>query len=293
MVSVFLDNLRVIIGPDFRDNSFVEEALTDKGDKNRSLAIIGDSVLDLVVNQKAYSRNNDTEYIDDMRQSLVDKEATKIILNQDKEFVAFLGEKYVSIGTQGEIGFDKANRFVEALIGAVYKSKGFNAAVQFTTAILESHDLYNGLFPESDFTIWYRGDPSVSDEEGEFDADTIVSMLYSELEDMKPDIIEALQWLKEKPLEHYHEVHLWCSHRYDFLENAKLKIIILEEETLSIEFYTDVCENDPFFIYLSEKYLEEVNNLLGRKYHQFDNMDVWLKIPEMKVWHKAPRQVVQ
>jgi hypothetical protein len=288
MVSVFLDNLRVIIGPDFRDNSFVEEALTDKGDKNRSLAIIGDSILDLVVNQKAYSRKKDAEYIDDMRQSLADKEATKILLNQDKEFVAFLGRKYVSIGTQGEIGFDKANRFVEALIGAVYKYKGFNAAVLFTTIILESYDLYNELFPESDFTIWYRGDPSVSNDYGEFDADTIVSMLYTELENMKPDIIDALQWLKTKTLEPYQEVRLWCSHRYDFLENARLKLIIYDKETISIEFISNICENDPFFIYLSEKYLDEVNKILERTYHQFDHTDVWSKIPEMKVWYKKP-----
>ena len=109
---------------------------------------------------------------------------------------------------------------------------------------------------------------------------------------MKPDIIDTLQWLKTKPLEHYPEVHLWCSDRYDFLENAKLKIIILEEETLSIDFNTNICENDPFHIYLSEKYLLEVNKLLGKEYNQFDNTDIWFTIPEMKVWYKSPRQAV-
>ena len=292
MVSVFLDNLRQIFGEEFSENSFIDEALTDKDDKNRSLAMIGDSLLDLVVTQKAYSKDKDPENMDKVRQKLADKVAIKDILNQDKEFVEYLGTHYMSIGPQGEIGYEKANRFVEAIIGAVYKSNGFEASVRFTKTILKSYELYHELFPDSDFIVWCRNDPSYHDEDYDYDADSIVYMIFNELESMKPVIIDALKWLKGKPLEHFYEVNLWCTDRYEFLESAKLNICLLEGDEVSIHFDTNVCENDPFYILLSDNFQDELKTILGEHIYTSHDTGTWQENPEMKSWYIQSNQFV-
>ena len=111
--------------------------------------MLGDSILNLVVCQKAYCQDKCPKSLNRIREELADKEANKKVLNQDAVFRDFLGDKHVDVGPQGDIGKDKADRFVEALIGAVYLSKGFNTAVGFTKRIIESNPDYLILFPQT------------------------------------------------------------------------------------------------------------------------------------------------
>ena len=146
MGSVFIDNLKSFFGESYSENKYVKEALHDLDDQNGPIALLGDCILNLTVKQIAYYKCKDSEYIDDMRQNYADRSTNKKVLNQDAEFVDFLVPDYVKIGDDHEIGAKKVDRFLEGLIGAVYLSKGFETATQFTKSILTSNPCFQKKF---------------------------------------------------------------------------------------------------------------------------------------------------
>ena len=139
MPSFFLPKLRELLGENFINNPSVEEAFTQKNYTNRPLAVIGDSVLNLVVNNIAYRKLKDPTYINNMREKFADKKANQKLLNGDKEFTQFLANGY-TMSPVGGIGLEKADRFVEAIIGAVYVEKGFKEAEAFVSLLLNTNE---------------------------------------------------------------------------------------------------------------------------------------------------------
>lgn len=146
MESVFLENLKRLFGKDFHDNSWINEALHETDEMNRALAEVGDSILNLIVKKVAYEHKKDSLYIDNSRKKYADKESNKKILNQDSVFTTFLREKKYTRSPSSGIGKDKADRFVEGLIGAIYFSKGYKAAKTFTLEILMINDEFSKEF---------------------------------------------------------------------------------------------------------------------------------------------------
>ena len=88
-------------------------------------------------------------YIDNARKKFADKEANKKILNQDFVFTTFLRENKYTRSPASGIGKDKADRFVEGLIGAIYFSKGYKETKAFTLDILMTNDEFLKDFPRT------------------------------------------------------------------------------------------------------------------------------------------------
>ena len=138
MTPFFLAKLRELFGDDFVNNSSVREAFTQEGDLNRPLAVIGDSVLNLVVNYLAYRKSKDPIYVDGMRKKFADKKTNQKLLNDDKEFIQYLVTNHYTRSPIGGIGLEKADRFYEAVIGAVYVEKGFEEVETFVCLLLKT-----------------------------------------------------------------------------------------------------------------------------------------------------------
>lgn len=136
MGSRFLSNLIEVFGLGFNDNPRIREALTQDEDLNRSLAIIGDSVLNLVVNNIAYHHDKEPEAMDLLRKQLAGKKANQRCLNRDVEFTRYLVGNGFTRSPIGGIGLEKADRFFEAIIGAVYLEHDFGVAEEFVINII-------------------------------------------------------------------------------------------------------------------------------------------------------------
>jgi len=75
-----------------------------------------------------------------MRKKYADKYANQLILNQDVSFTRYLNENRFTNSPVGGIGVEKADRFVEAIIGAIYISEGFDIASKFTLELLMTNE---------------------------------------------------------------------------------------------------------------------------------------------------------
>jgi len=152
MTAFFLAHLRELFGENFIDNTSVKEAFTQNNDMNRPLAVIGDSVLNLVVNYLAFSNSKNPIYIDRMRKKFADKKTNQKLLNEDKEFVQYLVNNRYTMSPIGGIGLEKADRFYEAVIGAVYVEKGFEEAEKFVCLLLKTSKDFLEEFSEVSMT---------------------------------------------------------------------------------------------------------------------------------------------
>jgi dsRNA-specific ribonuclease len=135
MNSFILEYLREIFGIEL-DNPDLQIALTQ--DKNKRLALIGDSVLNLVVKLREYEKPNTTAgTIDKARQLLANKKILQKILNQDKSFTEFLKKEYGCTSPVGKIGLERADDFMEAIIGTIFLTKGFEMSQRYVNQILK------------------------------------------------------------------------------------------------------------------------------------------------------------
>ena len=147
--SIFLTYLKEIFGEDFIDNRILSESFTQNEDVNRPLAIVGDSVLNLVVNKKAYCKSKNPKYLDVVRKKFAEKKANQKTLNQDIEFTKFLVENKFTKSPIGGIGLEKADRFFEAIIGAVFIEHDFEVAEQFVITLMKVSEEFVAEFPDA------------------------------------------------------------------------------------------------------------------------------------------------
>ena len=85
--------------------------------KNRRLALIGDSILNLVVKLEKYENSSSSpEDIDDARKDLAKKKVMQAILNDDVVFTKYLKDKHNCTSPVGNIGLHRADDFMEAII---------------------------------------------------------------------------------------------------------------------------------------------------------------------------------
>ena len=124
-------------------------SFTQNEDVNRPLAIVGDSVLNLVVNKKAYCKSKNPKYLDVVRKKFAEKKANQKTLNQDIEFTKFLVENKFTKSPIGGIGLEKADRFFEAIIGAVFIEHDFEVAEQFVITLMKVSEEFVAEFPDA------------------------------------------------------------------------------------------------------------------------------------------------
>lgn len=135
MTSIILTELKMIIGLNFAAIPVFQEAFCQ--DTNQKLAEVGDCVLNLIVKEKAYNKTGSTsKSITDAQQVEASKRRNQELLNKDMEFTEFLKNRGCT-SPVGKIGLDRADTFVEAVIGAVFLETNYDKAKEFTKKILE------------------------------------------------------------------------------------------------------------------------------------------------------------
>ena len=106
--------------------------------KNKRLALIGDSVLNLVVKLREFEDKKSTaESIDDARQLHANKTIMQSILNKDTAFTQYLINNHSCTSPAGKIGLKRADDFMEAIIGAIFLTKGYKASKKYVLKILQ------------------------------------------------------------------------------------------------------------------------------------------------------------
>ncbi len=106
--------------------------------KNKRLALIGDSILNLVVKlQEFEDPDSTTGTIDDARQLHADKHTMQDILNEDRTFTKYLIDEHECTSPVGKIGLNRADDFMEAIIGAIFLTKGYKTSKKYVLKILE------------------------------------------------------------------------------------------------------------------------------------------------------------
>jgi len=106
--------------------------------KNRRMALIGDSILNLVVKLEKYEElNSSPEDIHNAGKDLAKKKAMQAILNKDVAFTKYLKEKHECTSPVGNIGLQRADDFMEAIIGAIFLTKGYKISKQYVLKILQ------------------------------------------------------------------------------------------------------------------------------------------------------------
>lgn len=106
--------------------------------KNKRLALIGDSILNLVVKlQEFEDPDSTTGTIDDARQLQANKKIMQGILNKDTAFTKYLIKEHGCTSPAGKIGLERADDFMEAIIGAIFLKKGYKTSKKYVLKILE------------------------------------------------------------------------------------------------------------------------------------------------------------
>jgi len=135
MTSIILDEICRLFGPDFKTDPIFQEAFDQNA--NQRLAEIGDCVLNLIVKEKEYRCSDSTsQSINDAQQRYATKNRNQRILNSDLDFTEFLVAKGCT-SPVGHIGLDRADAFMEAIIGALFLERNYDTAKKFTIKILE------------------------------------------------------------------------------------------------------------------------------------------------------------
>ena len=124
-----LDHLMAIYSEAFPDK-YLEEAFSQ--DKNRNLAELGDSILNLVIYEHVYKMADARpKLLDDTRQDIAKNSDLKYILNRDALLKQYLRDEWGCTSPLENFGKDRASAFLEAIIGAIYLSYGLGEASRF------------------------------------------------------------------------------------------------------------------------------------------------------------------
>ena len=101
-------------------------------DKNQGLAGVGNDVLDLCNSLMQY-KSGHSDHIDSNRQSLFTRDNHRTIVNSDPELVEHLIVTDYKDNNQKQIGLERADRYLEAIIGALYlkEDKKIDAVIPF------------------------------------------------------------------------------------------------------------------------------------------------------------------
>ena len=135
MNSYILSYLHEIYGENLL-NPYLQIAFSQG--KNKRLALIGDSVLNLVVKLEKYEDpSSTTGSIDDARKKDAKKKMMQAILNRDVAFTEHLIFEHNCTSPVGEIGLQRADDFMEAIIGAIFLTKGFTVSKKYVLKILQ------------------------------------------------------------------------------------------------------------------------------------------------------------
>jgi len=131
---IFRELIR-IFGEDLLDDK-IQEALSFKN--NQKLAELGDSVLDLVIQEHAYKKpDSSAGTMDSLRQEVGTKKKNQKILNKDKRLQRLIIENDYKQNQPEKIGLIRSDRYMEAIIGAIFLRKGLLEVRKFVRRIYD------------------------------------------------------------------------------------------------------------------------------------------------------------
>ena len=131
MVSILEEILRIF--DDGLEDELVSKALCFE--RNQGLAVLGDAVLDLVICEFT-GPVFDPEEINRVRQGYAKREDHRKMINGDELKQVIIESDYQQ--PSKNIGLKRADRYVEALIGAVYlKSRDIDEVMRFVYSIYQ------------------------------------------------------------------------------------------------------------------------------------------------------------
>ena len=117
------DQLVVLFGKDLEDEKIREALLFDQ---NQRLAEVGDSVLDLVIRLEGYEAvDSSAGSMDKLRQTVGRRTRNQKVLFTDKTLTRFIIENDYPQYPPEKIGLIRSDRYMEAIIGAVFIQKGW------------------------------------------------------------------------------------------------------------------------------------------------------------------------
>jgi len=132
--NIFRELIR-IFGEDLLDDK-IQEALSFVN--NQKLAELGDSVLDLVIQEHAYKKpDSSAGTMDGLRQEVGTKKNNQKILNNDKRLQRHIIENDYKQNPPEKIGLIRSDRYMEAMIGAIFLRKGLLEVRKFVRRIYD------------------------------------------------------------------------------------------------------------------------------------------------------------
>ena len=132
--NIFRELIR-IFGEDLLDDK-IQEALSFEN--NQKLAELGDSVLDLVIQEHEYKKlDSSAGTMDGLRQEVGTKKNNQKILNNDKRLQRHIIENDYKQNPPEKIGLIRSDRYMEAMIGAIFLRKGLLEVRKFVRRIYD------------------------------------------------------------------------------------------------------------------------------------------------------------
>ncbi|UCD44746.1 MAG: hypothetical protein JSV27_11645 [Candidatus Bathyarchaeota archaeon] len=125
--------LKNLYGPELNDEK-IRETLSFP--INKKLAQIGDSVLDLILLVSEYRNpSSEPKSMDDLRKKEGKKRTNQKLLKKDYELTQFLLNSDYEQNSQSIIGRERSDAYMEAIIGAIYLTKGLYEAKKFVKVV--------------------------------------------------------------------------------------------------------------------------------------------------------------
>lgn len=130
--NIFRELIR-IFGEDLLDEK-IQEALSFEN--NQKLAELGDSVLDLIIQEHEYKKpDSNAGTMNGQRQKVSTKKNNQKILNNDKRLQRHIIENDYKQNPPEKIGLIRSDRYMEAMIGAIFLRKDLLEVRKFVRRI--------------------------------------------------------------------------------------------------------------------------------------------------------------
>ena len=114
-----------------------------KNYENDALATLGDSILKFILTEYFFDKVQDKKYITDEKKKIEDNDTLFKLSNQLKIYEFAYNDKYFygESPKEDKVSNKKHNSYIEAIIGAIYKDKGFAYTKEWVIKLLKNNNL--------------------------------------------------------------------------------------------------------------------------------------------------------
>jgi len=111
-----------------------------KNYENDALATLGDSILKFILTEYFFDKVQDKKYITDEKKKIEDNKTLFELSNQLKIYEFAYNDKYFydKSPEEDKVSNKKHNQYIEAIIGAIFKDKGFEYTKKWVVELLKN-----------------------------------------------------------------------------------------------------------------------------------------------------------